>query len=173
MQRYIDSISSFTRPDLRSDLRARPRVISIPYLALSSLLCSTAVRSYLMYGTPPRRRRRSGPNTSVARLVFGTDHSPLSWRGSGSVLGPRREKRYTWSTFPLSLSSFSSAIRIRAAHEENFPVMVPRGGRRERKRRDETARREENEISSSSSLTSSTSPLPPRKRDSERDYGRC
>lgn len=107
VQRYIVSISSFRRPDLRSDLRTFPplRAISIPYLALFRF--STA-RSYLMYDTPLRRR----PNWTNTRLVFGTDHSPLSLR-IWFCLGTSREE-YTWSTF-----SSDSAIRIRAAHEEN------------------------------------------------------
>lgn len=51
-----------------------PRAISIPYLL--ALFRFSTIRSYLMYDTPLRRR----PNGTNARLVFGTDHSPLSLR---------------------------------------------------------------------------------------------
>lgn len=135
------------------DLRARPRVISIPYLALSLFL---SCFFYPLFSTSQpsghtlcmARRlvvvREPAEYQRLARLVFGTDHSPLSWRGSGPVLGPRRAERGIRGPrlFSLSFSLFFSiwsTIRIRAAHEENSPVMVPRERRRERKRRDETA----------------------------------
>lgn len=74
-----------TGPPLGSSHLPSLRAISIPYLALFRFF---TVRSYLMYDTPLRRR----PNRTNTRLVFGTDHSPLSL--PGSVLGPRVARVY-------------------------------------------------------------------------------
>lgn len=99
MQRYIVSISSFRRPDLGSEIFA-PSLAPCHFHPLSRPLSFLfTVRSYLMYDTPLRRR----PNRTNTRLVFGTDHSPLSLpiclrpgtsrrnsiRGPGSLLTQR------------------------------------------------------------------------------------
>lgn len=85
------------------------RAISIPYLALFRF---STIRSYLMYDTPLRRR----PNGTNARLVFGTDHSPLSLRIC-LCPGTSRSKR----VYVVHTLFSERAIRIRAAHKENSP----------------------------------------------------
>lgn len=103
MQRYIDSISFFRRPDLSPTSAPRHFYsLSLPYLSLSLLSL------YLMYDTP-LCRRRSGAD---ARLVFGTDHSPLSLR-IWPCLGTSRGKKYTWSMLPLPTQRYVFMPRMK------------------------------------------------------------
>lgn len=75
---------------------------------------SPPARSYLMYDTPLRRR----PNGTGTRLVFGTDHSPLSLR---IWLCPGTSRRKSIRG-PYCLPT--RAIRIRAAHKRTSPVIA-------------------------------------------------
>lgn len=101
------------------DLRARPRVISIPYLALSLFL--SCFFYPLFSASQPSghtlcmaRRlvvvREPAEYQRLARLVFGTDHSPLSWPVDLALswdLGAQKEV-YVVHVFSLFLSLSSS-----------------------------------------------------------------
>lgn len=102
----FDILFPLTGPSLGSSHLLSLRAISIPYLALFRF---STVRSYLMYDTPLRRR----PNGTNARLVFGTDHSPLSlriWRYPGTS---RRKSKYTWAMLSLPTQRYVFVPRIK------------------------------------------------------------
>lgn len=106
MQRYIVSISSFRRPDLRSDLRTFPRSAPFPSLISPSFVSPRSGHTLCM--THHFVVVRTG-----RILVW---YSALTTRhfrcGSGSVLGPRVGRVY------VVLSS-DPTIRIRATYREN------------------------------------------------------
>lgn len=113
-----------------SDLRAPSRFASFPFLISSFSLALSSPRSgHTLCMT---RRFVVGRSALVARLVFDADHSPLSLR-IWPRLGTWRGKRYN-----VVHGSFvrPRAIRIRAAHEENSPVIV---SQRRQEKNDEIA----------------------------------
>jgi hypothetical protein len=55
----------------------------------------------------------------VARLVFGTDHSPLSLR-IWPCLGTSRGKKYTWSMLPPLTQRYVFVPRMK----KNSPIIV-------------------------------------------------